>query len=191
MKTNNITPSWYSTFRTLLLACALTTSGLNRAHAVDLNFSTPLTPITGNYLFGDYISDLSVDFKSVATIGATTVDMRVTASTWGDVQFLGHYPDYSNNLGQPDGDLGVYYHATGAGLGGIHYQMDFYLGGSNFTTPFKVSQLDLMLYDVDGEGVQSEALKAYTADGLVSYQTGTDASSVTATPITGGVLFTG
>ena len=75
---------------------------------------------------------------------------------------------YSSNTGQPDGDLGVYHTATSTGLGGVHYDLALYLGGTGFTTPYTVGRLDLLIYDVDGESTQSELLRAYTADGLTS-----------------------
>lgn len=156
--------------------------------AVDLDFSNPVGTANANDAsLGPYFTSLTLNFTSVAP----GVDMRVQATTWGAISFVGHFADYNSALGQPDGDLGVYYNATGNGLGGVHYQLNFYQSGSNFTTAYTVSDLQLMLYDVDGESTQSEMLKAYAADGLKSYQTGTDASSVTAAPITGGVLFTG
>lgn len=159
------------------------------AQTVDLNFSNPVgTPNANNASLGPYFTSLSLNFTNVAP----GVDMTVQATTWGSISFTGHFADYNSlSSGEPNDDLGVYYAATATGLGGVHYQMNFYQSGTNFTTPYTISQLQLMLYDVDGESNQSEMLKAYTADGLASYQTGNDASSVTASPFAGGVLFTG
>lgn len=174
-----------------VLALAFAPTSRLEAQAIDLDFSNPVGTSNGSSSLGPYFSDLSLDFRNVASVGGTSIDMRATASTWGSISFTGHYADYSSNTGEPNGDLGVYYEATKLGLGGIHYQLDFYVGGSNFTTRANISQLDLMLYDVDGEATQSEMVKAYAADGLTSYQVGNSAASVTASPITGGVLLTG
>ncbi|MFN0078554.1 MAG: PEP-CTERM sorting domain-containing protein [Prosthecobacter sp.] len=181
----------------LLTALALT---LETAHAqsVSLDFSNPVgTPTGTNGLGGmSYYRTSTLDFLDVATSGPVVLDLRVTASTWGGMTFgsaanSGYYADYSSNTGEPNDDLGVYHTATTTGLGGVHYDLSFYLGGTGFTTPYTVGQLDLLIYDVDGEASQSEKLRAYTAEGLVSYRTGSNAASVTPSIFTGGVLFTG
>jgi hypothetical protein len=196
--TNQPPPLMNSTLTTLILASALSFTVSSHAQSVSLDFSQPVgSPDGTNGLGGlSYFRGSSLDFLNVASSGAVSLDLRVTATAWGGGSFgvsssSGHYADYSTNSGQPNDDLGVYYHGASAGLGGIHYDIEFFLGGSSFSTPYTVGQLDLLLYDVDGESSQSEMLRAYTADGLVSYRTGSDASSVTAAAFDGGVLFTG
>lgn len=182
----------------LLAGLALTTLVTAQAQSVSLDFSSPVgTPTGTNGLNGmSYYRTSTLDFLNVATSGAVVLDLRVTASAWGGFTFgsaasSGYYADYSSNTGEPNGDLGVYHTATSTGLGGVHYDMAFYLGGTSFATPYTVGQLDLLIYDVDGEASQSELLRAYTADGLVSYRTSSNAASVTPSIFTGGVLFTG
>lgn len=168
------------------------------AQTVSLDFSNPVGSPTGSNGLGgmSYYRTSSLDFLNVATSGATSLDLRVTASAWGGFTFgsasnSGYYADYSSNTGEPDGDLGVYHTATTTGTGGVHYDFEFYLGGTSFSTPYTVGLLELLIYDVDGESSQSEMLRAYTSEGLVSYRTGSNASSVTPSIFTGGVLFTG
>ena len=169
-----------------------------QAQSVSLDFSNPVgTPTGSNGLGGmSYFRTNTLDFLNVATSGLVSLDLRVTASAWGGFTFgsaanSGYYADYSSNSGEPDGDLGVYHTGTTTGLGGVHYDFEFYLGGSDFATPYTMGQLDLLIYDLDGEASQSELLRAYTADGLVSYRTGNATASVTPSIFTGGVLFTG
>ena len=164
--------------------------------AVNLDFSNPVGSPNGNYSLGPYFSSSVISFTNVATVGGQSVDMRATATVFGSgYTFQGHFADYSESSGQPNGDLGNRYIASSYGAGGLNYTLNFYLGGSNFTTAFTLTEFDLLLYDVDGENSgaaeQTEAFRAYLSDGLTSYRLADSPNSVTATNFTGGILFNG
>lgn len=159
---------------------------------VDLDFSNPTTSSNGtDQALGNYWTSSVLRFQNVGSLNGTSIDMRVTATAWGSYSFTRQFADYSNSANQPDGDLGVLYTSTGNGSGGLHYQLEFFESGSNYTTAFVVPEVKLLVYDIDGDPAQSEKLRVYDADGFFSYQTGTAASSVTDAPFAGGVLFTG
>lgn len=173
---------------TILLICSTTRA----AESVDIEFDNFSGSQTGTIDdLGPYYSSSVMKFTDVASAGGVSVDLRVTASAWGTHSFKGHLPDYSQTYGQPNGDLGLYYTATSYGTGGLHYTLEFFEGGTNFGTSFTVSQFDLLIYDVDGEYRQSEAFRAYFADGLTSYRLADSEDSVTAAHYSDGVLFTG
>lgn len=120
---------------------------------------------------GDYYTGNVMDFLNVSPTSGATIDARVTASTVGNVSFEGHYPNYNSpSTDEPNDDLGHVYIANGAGTGGIDYTIEFFVGGTNFITPFTVEDFRLMIYDVDGESFQSESVTASNDDGLVGYQ---------------------
>jgi hypothetical protein len=163
------------------------------ASAVDLNFSS-FSPATDSFnaSLGPYYSGSSMDFYNVATVGALSVDMRLTVSTNGPYSIIGEFPNYSQNVvGEPAGDLGIYYRADAAGLGSATYTMSFFDHSSNFTTPVVISSLSMLAYDVDGESWQSEAVRAYYADGFVSYNVGTAPAHLVADVQSDSVLFSG
>jgi len=164
----------------------------NVASAVDLDFSKPVgTPNATDYFhLGPYFNAASVNFLGVATVGAVTVDMKVTANVTGNYKFYGTYGDYNQALNQPEGDIGSLYYNTAPGSGAMDYTMEFYVGGTNFGTRYTVSDLSLMIYDVDGEPGQTESFKAYASDGFLSYQL-SSSNSLTPSLFNGGVNFLG
>jgi hypothetical protein len=162
------------------------------AQSVDIEFENVIGSPTGTIDdLGSYYSSSVIKFTDVATSGGTAVDLRVTASAWGTHSFVGHLPDYSESRGEPNGDLGLYYQANSYGSGGLSYTLEFFKSGTNFTTTQTISQFDLLIYDVDGESMQSEKFRAYLADGLTSYRLADSPNSVTASYFTEGVLFSG
>lgn len=143
---------------------------------------------------GPYYSGTVIDYTNVGTSNGVNIDARMTAAVFGTgYNFIGHMPNYSQNVtGQPTGDDAVYYLATQAGqAGGLTYKMDFFVSGSNFTTAFVIPQARIMIYDVDGEATQSEAVRAFKVDGLWSYQIGTTAQALTPSDQGTTVLFQG
>lgn len=148
----------------------------------------------------EYFSGLSFDFKEVATIeGGATIDARVTVvSTAGNYNFVGWIPDYNSAVGEPDGDLGVYYRHNGFfdpedplnpgaerfSSGGISYTISFFEGGGTFTTAAVMSRIGFLIYDFDGEAYQSEGIRTYESDGFSGYQTYTG-SGITASDESG------
>lgn len=134
----------------------------------DLSFSSPVqsTNISDLGGLGPAYSGTTYDFLNVAT----GVDMRVTISAFGNVSFLGSYPNYSSASGEPSGDLGYRYQANSLGSGGINYTMSFFEAGGTFTTAKTLAALSLMLYDVDGESNQDESVRVFAADGFTTYQ---------------------
>ncbi len=146
-----------------------------------LDFSQNVQATTGTnpngFALGPYYNGSVIDYTNVATLGGVAIDARMTATAFGTgYSFVGHLPNYSQNSpGQPAGDTGVVYNAATPGnAGGIVYKMDFYTHSSNFTTRFVIPQARILVYDVDGEATQSEAVRAFKSDGLLSYQIGTD-----------------
>ncbi|WP_038167174.1 PEP-CTERM sorting domain-containing protein [Verrucomicrobium sp. BvORR106] len=179
--------SFLTTLATLLLGASLPA-----AESVDIEFDNFSGNQTGTLQdLGPYYQSSVMKFTNVASVGNVSVDLRVTASAWGTYAFTGHLPDYSQNSAQPNGDLGLYYTATSYGSGGLHYTLEFFKGGTNFSTTFTVSQFDLLIYDVDGEARQTEAFRAYLSDGLTSYRLADSPNSVSASYFTNGVLFSG
>lgn len=163
---------------------------------IDLDFSHPVGAADGSYTLGPYFSGTSIYFTDVADVNGTAVDMRATASVFGTgYTFQGHFADYNQAAAEPNGDLGNRYIANSLGAGGLIYTLDFFLSGSNFTTGYVLPEFELFLYDVDGEsgsGVsQTEAFRAYTADGLVAYRLSSSPNSVTASEFSDGILFSG
>ncbi|MEZ5385969.1 MAG: PEP-CTERM sorting domain-containing protein [Prosthecobacter sp.] len=163
---------------------------------IDLDFSNPVGTADGSYTLGPYFSGSIIYFTDVADVNGTAVDMRATAGIFGSgYTFQGHFANYNQAIAEPNGDLGNRYVANSLGAGGLTYTLDFFLGGSNFTTHYELSEFELFLYDVDGEsgsGVsQTEAFRAYTADGLTAYRLSSSPNSVTASEFSGGVLFNG
>lgn len=174
-----------------LLVIAGTVMPAAAQQSVDLDFSNPTTSSNGSDSLGTYWNSSVLSFTNVGSLNGTNIDLRVTATAWGSFSFTRQYADYSNAVSQPNGDLGFMYTSTGNGSGGLHYQLEFFESGSNYTTAIVIPEVKLLIYDVDGEPAQSEKLRVYDADGLFAYQTGTAVSSVTDAPFAGGVLFTG
>jgi uncharacterized repeat protein (TIGR01451 family) len=195
--------------RVTFLLAAMTAPPLGQAEPVPLRFNTftPGTNVTNmnNELGPGYTGGLTMDFLAVATSEGTTVDARVTAVVQPDTEFAtgttnrtacGYIPNYkATTPGQPNGDLGFLYAAVGRKTPGIALTLSFFDGtgdrSGQFSDAYVVPDLRLLVYDVDGEPVQTEWFDAFYADGLYSYATGTAATRVTATPTATGVHFVG
>jgi|GEM_PF-1956972 len=171
---------------------------------VDLNFSSHVEATdaqwpNGSSLGPNYYSGTSMHFRDVATVNGTSVDAVISlVSTSGSYSLTGWIPEY-NTTGTNTGNLGVYSVFTGnypdetsSALGGLTYQMTFYVGGALaedqlFTTEIALPSFRFLVYDHDGEPTQSEAIRAFYSDGLTGYQIRngsgitpvTDGSSVT------------
>jgi hypothetical protein len=167
--------------RTALLA--LLPAGAWAQSFVDLDFSGNVQPATemypNNSTLGPYYSSaLSMDFANAGN----SVDVRVSflgltdgeGSSFRDTstyQWVGWIPDYNDSFA--NNDLGVYYRHDGnlaQPTGGIAWSMSFFLGGSGFSTPVELPGVRLLIYDHDGESLQSESIRAFGGDGLVGYQ---------------------
>lgn len=120
---------------------------------------------------GDFYDGSIIDFLNVSPTSSISIDARVTASAVGDVSFEGHYPNYNSpSTDEPNDDLGHVYIANSAGTGGIDYTVEFFVGGTDFATPYVVDDFRFLFYDVDGEAPQSESVTASNDDGLVGFQ---------------------
>ena len=161
------------------------------AASIDLDFSNQVESnnTTDIYGLGPAYTGNTMTFLNVASHDGTTVDAKVNASAFGLYTFQYHIPNYNT------GDIGFILNGTGHGSGGLSYVFQLYDGtGSNsgsFNTPLAAEELSIMVHDVDGSGHQSENLRAYSADGLISYQTGTNENSLVASTEGNSVLFTG
>ncbi|WP_310413345.1 PEP-CTERM sorting domain-containing protein, partial [Chamaesiphon sp. OTE_8_metabat_110] len=100
-------------------------------------------------------------------------------------------PNYSTAANEPAGDAGFVYTAASGGTGGagtgvaggLSYTFDFYNSGGTFTTRTTAQGLNLrfLVYDVDGEPSQGEAVriaKGNGTSGFISYQRGNGGTSV-------------
>ena len=158
---------------------------------VNLDFWNQVEPnnTVALYGLGPAYTGNTISVLNVASHDGTTVDAKITASAFGSFEFQYHIINHNY------GDMGFIVNSTGHGSGGLSYVFQLYDGtGSNsgsFNTPFAAEELSIMVYDVDGEATQSENLRAYTADGLISYQTGTNENSLVASTEGNSVLFTG
>jgi uncharacterized repeat protein (TIGR01451 family) len=182
---------------------------LGHAEPVPLRFHSfaPDTNITNmaNKLGPGYTGGPTMDFLAVATHEGTTIDARVSAVVPADTEFAtgttnrtarGYIPNYkASAAGQPNGDLGLLYAAADGNTPGILLTISFFDGtgdrSGKFHEAFTVPDLQLLVYDVDGEPTQAEWFDAYYADGLHSYATGSEAARVTAASTATAVHFVG
>lgn len=152
-----------------------------------LDFSRNVQAVNAIYpnnstLGPEYYNGLTLDFVNVTTQGGQAVDARVTVlSTSGNYEFVGWIPDYNQDAGQPEGDLGVYYRHNGFfppenplserfSSGGIAYTISFFVGDGSFTTSTVLSEVGFLIYDFDGEPYQSELIRTYQSDGFAGYR---------------------
>jgi hypothetical protein len=171
----------------LSLAAMATVSQPQQAGAVDLSFGTIDTTLDTtttsinyyNFGFGPGITSNVIHYKNVGTSGGVSIDAVVTAAVTGaNYSFSEHVYNYSaNTAGQPTGDAAFLYQiAAGAtGIGGMTYKIDLFQSGSNYSTAYVAPDLRFLVYDVDGEASQGEALrvaKGTGTGGLVGYQVG-------------------
>ncbi|MFO1528156.1 MAG: hypothetical protein U1F77_00150 [Kiritimatiellia bacterium] len=124
---------------------------------------------------GPWNTGTTLDFTNVAPGSGDNIDMRMTITgvTTPRYRYDGSLPDYSSLPGQPAGDAGVVYTYVGGanyGEGGLMCTLRFFAGGGAFTTPVVLPEFRLLMYDIDGEAVQSESIRVFTADGFASYQ---------------------
>jgi uncharacterized repeat protein (TIGR01451 family) len=195
--------------RVACLLAATMAPRLGRAEPVPLHFNafTPDTNISNmaGALGPGYTGGLTMDFLAVATYEGTTVDARVTAVVQPGTEFAtgdtnrtarGFIPNYkATTRDQPNGDLGVLYAAGEGDTAGVALTISFFDGTNDRRGTFReacvVPDLQLLVYDVDGEPTQTEWFDAFSADGLYSYATGSATTSVAATPNAAGVHFLG
>lgn len=163
------------------LAIALPPLGANAQNFAPLDFSQNVQATNAFYpnnstLGPEYYSGMVFDFINVTTQGGLAIDARVTIlGSAGSYEFVGWLPGYNSDVGQPTGDLGVYYRHTNdftEPTGGISYTISFYQGGGLFDTAATLSDVGFLIYDHDGEPGQSESIRTYESDGLVGYQIG-------------------
>jgi hypothetical protein len=182
----------------LTLAATATVSQPEKAAAVDLNFATTTqAQVNTNpfgFNFGAGVSSNVVNYTNVAA----GVDARITATTSAGYSFVEHIPNYSttNPAPQPVGDAAFLYQSNAAttGPGGMTYKMDFFATDGtthNFTTAYTAPNLRFLVYDVDGESVQGEALRIAKSAGLVGYQVGSTAQALIPTEDASSYLFSG
>jgi hypothetical protein len=182
----------------LTLAAAATASQPEQAAAVDLNFNTIDTALDTttntnffNFGFGPGVTSNVIHYKNVAS----GVDATVTAGFFGTGYSLAeHIYNYSaNTAGQPTGDAAFLYQmaANQTGKGGMTYKMDFWNSGSNYSTAYTAPDLRFLVYDVDGEPTQGEALRIAKGSGLVGYQVGSSAAALIPTEDANSYLFSG
>jgi uncharacterized repeat protein (TIGR01451 family) len=195
--------------RVAFLLAATMAPRLGRAEPVPLRFHTFTVDTNIMNMAGElgpgYTGGLTMDFLAVATCEGTTVDARVTAVVQPGTEFAtgatdrtarGYIPNYkATTRGQPNGDLGLLYAAGNGNVAGVALTISFFDGTADQSGTFReacvVPDLQLLVYDVDGEPTQAEWFDAFYADGLYSYATGSATTSVTATPSAAGVRFLG
>ncbi|MEN6336600.1 MAG: hypothetical protein ABFE01_20290 [Phycisphaerales bacterium] len=192
-----------------LLLAAVATPQIGRAESVPLRFDkfTPATNVANmnNELGPGYTGGLTMEFKNVASSEGTTIDARVTATVRPGTEFAtggtnkaarGFVPNYKATSPEtPNGDLGFLYAGANHDTAGISLTIEFFDGtgdrSGTFTESYVVSDLKLLVYDVDGEPTQSEWFEASYVDGLYSHATGSAPASVAAAPTASGVRFVG
>ncbi|MFT3990483.1 MAG: PEP-CTERM sorting domain-containing protein [Luteolibacter sp.] len=156
---------------------------------VDLNFSNHVESTNGMWpnassLGPAYYSGGTMHFTDVATVNGVAVDAVVTVSgTQGAYNLVGWIPNYNNQSGANEGNLGVYSvfngtypDATTSAVGGVTYQITFYVGGEalladeRYQTQMVLPAFRFLVYDHDGEPTQAESLTAFYAEGFRGYQ---------------------
>jgi hypothetical protein len=161
--------------------------------------NNPLDPSASNTPTGS-TGAVVVRYKNVAA----GVDAIVTAKTFGtDYSFVEHIPNYlaTNTTapttlanGKPYQDAAFLYQiaAGKTGLGGMEYTIDLFSAASttynpltDFQTAYTAPDLRFLVYDVDGEAAQGEAVRIAKHTGLVGYQVGKqDPATPTINPLT-------
>lgn len=161
----------------------------------DLSFANPVQATNGNYAgLGNYYSGLTYDFLNVAPTSGVNIGIRVTVSNiTPNYGFVGSFPNYSTSSGEPSGDLGYMFQYTGPDYsqGGVTYTLEFF-EGADFTNPYTIGAANFLIYDVDGERDQSESVRVFRTDGLVSYRLSAATGGIYLEEDTGNsLLFTG
>jgi hypothetical protein len=182
-----------------LLALASVTNAIQseKAAAVNLGFNsvdtTRNTVITSPLGFGDVVTNRIVYYKDVAT----GVDARITATVTGNnYSFTDHEVNYTA-AGNSNGDTGFDYQIASnrTGAGTMTYTIDLFSttgGVHNYSTAYTASELRFLVYDVDGEPIQSEDLRIAAGGGFVGYQQGLGTNALTpSVAVDGSYLFSG
>ena len=181
----------------IILTCVVSFHSHSILINLDFENQVEVNDTSSSYGLGPAFTGNTMHFLDVANNGATTIDARVTATPFGIYSFDYHIPDYNQTTtAEPNGDIGFLMTSNQIGSGGLTYLFELFdgtAGSSNtFLTPYVADLLSIMIYDVDGESSQSETFRAYFADGLFSYQTGSHPSSLVPSIIgSGEILFTG
>ena len=186
-----------SILASLVLAAAATVSQTDKAAAVNLNlkFNDPVqannTTLSG---IDPAYNGSVINYRNVAT----GVDARITATAFGaNYSFVGHAPSYEvSSAAEPNDDTALQYQiaANRTGAGGLTYKIDFFTTNGtihNFSTAYVAPELRFLVYDVDGEATQNEAVRIFKNSGLVGYQVGTSAQALIPTENANSYLFTG
>jgi hypothetical protein len=184
-----------SILASLAMAAVATVSQTDKAAAVDLSFNDPVqannTTLSG---IDPAFSGRVIDYRNVAT----GVDARITATAVGaNYSFVGHAPNYEvSSTNEPNGDTALQYQiaANRTGVGGLNYNIDFFQTDGithNFSTAYVAPALRFLVYDVDGEARQNEAVRISKNSGLVGYQLGNTPQALTLTENTTSYLFSG
>jgi hypothetical protein len=193
----------------LSLAVTGTAIQAENAQAIDLKFNSPVnaTSASSDYkaldstfgLFGPGYTRQTLSYSNVATISpGVTIDAQITAIANGTGYTLdAQVPNYTAG-GSSNGDATFVYAASQRTNGGLSYKVDLFQGGGTFLTAYVAPELRFLVYDVDGENSQGEAVRIAKDSGLVGYQVGnTSAALIPRTPATtpattdGSYLFSG
>ncbi|MEM8977935.1 MAG: hypothetical protein AAGD04_00480 [Pseudomonadota bacterium] len=201
-----IAPMWKS----FGLGAALALAPLT-AQAVPLTFDQIIGGTGGTNLLGATANRSTLYFRNVATENGQTLDARVTTTIKDGTDFAeqsnpnaqnyfgdaGYIPDYRNAATGPQDDLGFLYYGNGvnAAENGIAMTLEFFDGtgeaSGSFETPMILSDIELAIYDVDGEASQSEYFSVSKSDGLVSYATGLTPQALSVTDLGATLRFDG
>jgi hypothetical protein len=160
-------------------------SNLDLDPALNQVLNVPNDPILD---LGTGISNNIIYYKDVAT----GYDAKVTATVNGvGYTFKEHFPNYSQAIGEPSGDAGFLYEMEdgSTGEGGLTYTIDFFESGSNYSNAKIAPNLRFLVYDVDGDALQSEAVRILKNSGLIGYQVGNQANSLIASQDANSYLF--
>jgi hypothetical protein len=195
----------------LTLAAAATALQPEKAGAVALSFATRDTVLDtsttstnfGNFNLGPGITSNVIHYQNVAA----GVDAVVTAGVFGTgYTFTENIYNYSNKVATtavpnpPKGDAAFLYKSGAApaagttAVGGMTYTINFYSttgGVHDYSTAYVAPALEFLVYDVDGESSQSEAVRINKGTGLVGYQVGNSSAALTASEETNSFLFSG
>ena len=194
-----------------LLASTMLVTTSAYAVPIDLDFSNPYNVTFDTNIYWDTshaaTTDAVVHYTNVGMSGGNTIDARVTATVFGDYVSDWQAPNYSNtSASEPNGDHGFLYRRDSSlpgnqeANGGLIFLFELFDGtgalSNTFTNSITADKLSIIAYDVDGEldnigNQQSEDLRVFKSDGLMSYITGTSAASLTATDMGTSILFNG
>lgn len=189
-----------------LLASTVLVATSAYAVPIDLDFSNPYNVTFDTNIYWDpshaATTDSVVHYSNVGMSGGNTIDARVTANVFGGYVPDFQAPNYSNTSpSEPNGDHGFLYRRDSTipigqeVSGGLRFVFELFDGtgalANTFTNPIIANELNIIAYDVDGEAQQSENLRVFKSDGLMSYTTGTNPASLVANDMGASILFHG